>query len=161
MKTLHIIRHAKSSWNFDLDDHDRPLGSRGRRDVKRVASYLSDNVPTPQLLITSTASRALHTALFIADEWGYAEDQIELNNSLYMAGPSEIMEVISDTKMDSLAIFGHNPGLTSLINKLQTEYLDNLPTCGVYTIDFQIDSWKELNTTIGKTRSFIFPKKLK
>lgn len=161
MKTLYIIRHAKSSWSFELDDHDRPLGLRGRSDVKHIAKYLSENTPTPELMISSTASRALYTALFIADEWGYPEDQIVLSNGLYLAGTHEILDVISDVKEDTLAIFGHNPGFTTLVNQLQNEYLDNLPTCGVLSVSFKCDSWKDIGEATSKTNFFISPKKLR
>lgn len=160
MKTLYIIRHAKSSWSFDLNDHDRPLGARGRRDVTQMANYLSKHVQTPSLMITSTASRALYTALFIADEWGYPEDKIILSNELFHSSPRAILQVISGYREDSIAIFGHNPGLTSLINDLQQEYVDNLPTCGVASISFPISSWSELSKSKGTLEFLISPKKI-
>ncbi len=163
MKTLYIIRHAKSSWSFDLNDQDRPLGVRGRRDAPKVGKYLSQNAPTPDLLITSPASRSLYTALFIADEWGYPEDEIVLTKELYHTATTEILELIKaqDDAHESIAIFGHNPGFTELINELSEEFLDNLPTGAVSTFSFDTDSWAEISSDIATQESFISPKRLK
>lgn len=161
MKTLYVIRHAKSSWTFNLDDHDRPLGLRGRRDVRIMGKYLSENVPTPDAMISSTASRALHTALFLADEWGFPEEQMLITKELFHAGPGDILEVISRASGDSLAIFGHNPGFTDLVNRLQGEYLDNLSTCAVMGISLDISSWQEVRKAKGKRLFLVTPKRLK
>lgn len=161
MKTLYIIRHAKSSWSFNLDDHDRPLGVKGRRDVRRVGKYLSEQVSTPEAMISSTASRALYTALFIADEWGFPEEQLLITRDLFHAGTSNVLEVISKSQGESLAIFGHNPGFTDLVNALQNDYLDNLPTCGVVGISFDIRSWQNVRGAKGKLLFHITPKKLR
>lgn len=160
MKTLYIIRHAKSSWNFDLPDHDRPLGERGRRDVRKMGKHLKKSEPTPDLMITSTASRAFYTALFIADQWGYPEDAIVLSEGLFHAGVDDIVKLVSKLTGDSVAVFGHNPGFTSLYNHLTGDHLDNLPTCGVIGVTFPIKTWSEIQPGQG-TRSFCaFPKKL-
>lgn len=162
MKTLYIIRHAKSSWAFDLQDMDRPLGIRGRQDAPRVGKYLSDNEPTPDLMISSPASRALYTALLIADEWGYPEDEIVLSSQLYHTGSTEILNLLhkQNDSIDSMAIFGHNPGFTELVNDLGTEYLDNLPTGGVCGFDLDIESWKELKPGSLSRKLLVIPKRL-
>lgn len=160
MKTLYIIRHAKSSWHFDFSDHDRPLATRGRRDVLKIGKTLSTNEETPDLFISSSASRALYTALHIADEWGYPDDNIVMDPKLYHAGVGELCKVItSQTEADSIAIFGHNPGLTDLINKFVTEYVDNLPTCGVCALEFPIDSWSEIKNSKPRLKFLITPKR--
>lgn len=160
MKTLYIIRHAKSSWNFDLPDHDRPLGSRGRKDVRKVGKYLSKKAPPPKMMITSTASRAFYTALFIADRWGYPEEEIILSKELFHAEVDGIVKIISRNTGDSVAIFGHNPGFTKLFTHLTDEYLDNLPTCGVIAVNFDIDSWADIGQGKGKKSFTAFPKKI-
>lgn len=162
MKTLYIIRHAKSSWDFELEDHDRPLNSRGRADVRKIGQYLSHHEETPDLMISSTASRALYTALFIADEWGYAEDEIRLYPTLYHASPKTILEILSEIKgANSVALFGHNPGLTDLINLFDYSFMDNLPTCGVCSFTFDIASWKEIKNAKGQRKADISPKNLR
>ncbi|MFY0606211.1 MAG: histidine phosphatase family protein [Cyclobacteriaceae bacterium] len=161
MKTLFVIRHAKSSWKFDLPDQDRPLNLRGRRDVLRVAAHLSNNEDTPDLMITSPASRALYTALFIGDEWGYPEDSIIIDHSLYHASGEDLLDIISKQEgADSLAIFGHNPGLTQLINLYSSEYIDNLPTCGVYAVRLEIDNWSDIRSAAYERKFYVTPKRL-
>lgn len=159
-KTLYIIRHAKSSWNFELPDHDRPLGLRGRRDVKKIGKYLSNKQPTPGMIISSTASRAFYTALFIADEWGFPEEDIIITKDLFHSGVDGMMDILSKSIGDSVAIVGHNPGLTSLCNRLTDEYLDNLPTCGVMGISFKMDQWQDIKKTKGSKIFSAFPKKI-
>lgn len=161
MKTLYIIRHAKSSWSFDLPDHDRPLGRRGRRDVLIVAKHLSENELTPDLMISSTASRALNTALYIADDWGYPEEQIRLDESLFHATSEHLLEVLSNIKeADSVAIVGHNPGFTDLVNHFAEDYVDNLPTCGIYALELNIDNWKDLKSADATKKFLLIPKRL-
>lgn len=164
MKTLYLIRHAKSSWSFSqLDDFSRPLGSRGRKDVLRVGHYLAKNISRPDLIVTSTASRAFYTALFLADSWNYDEETIIPEPQLYHADEEEILEIIREYggNHQILAIAGHNPGFTDIAFELQNQYIDNLPTCSVLGITFDIDSWEDIGTKKGKQQFFIYPKGLK
>ena len=159
MKTLFLIRHAKSSWTFDLPDHDRPLGKRGRKDVGRMGKYLVEKQIAPEVYITSTASRAFYTALHICDHFGTKEDAIQLNKDLFHAGPDEILAVIqSAPACDRLAIFGHNPGFTDSANLLVNKSIDNIPTCGVVGISFNVGDWKDVEFGTGKQEFFYFPK---
>lgn len=161
MKTLYIIRHAKSSWNFDLPDKDRPLNARGRKDVLKIAKHLSYNELTPDLMISSEASRALYTALHIADAWGYPESDIQLSSSLYHTGVEDmlaLLEQIDDAA--SVAIFGHNPGFTDLVNHFNETYLDNLPTCGVVAFELDITDWKNIRTAKSTEKLRVFPKRI-
>lgn len=159
MKTLYLIRHAKSSWAFDLQDHDRPLGKRGRRDVGKMGRYLSENQPAPEVLISSTASRAFYTALHICDQMGIDEGKIKLTNRLFHAGSSEILEVIKEApSCKTLAIFGHNPGFTSVANSLSNSHIENIPTCGVVGISFNVDRWSDVAFGKGTQEFFYYPK---
>ncbi len=161
MKTLIVIRHAKSSWKFDLPDKDRPLSLRGRRDVIKISSYLSNNEETPDLLISSHASRSLYTSLFIADAWGYPEESIVVDEGLYHASSDEVLDIISRQKgADSIALFGHNPGLTQLVNNFSNEFIDNLPTCGVFAVNLQIESWSDIRSATFERKFFITPKRM-
>lgn len=163
MKTLYIIRHAKSSWAFDLPDIDRPLARRGREDVMRIAKYLSDNENTPDIMISSPASRAIYTALFIADEWGYAEEDLLVTKKLYHADSETILEVLAkaDDEANSVAIFGHNPGFNDLVNFFYDQYIDNLSTGGVFGFSLNIDSWSDIRRAKASKKMEIKPKKLK
>ena len=96
MKKLYICRHAKSSWSFDLDDFDRPLGNRGRKDVLKVGQYLEEHqIKKPDLILTSPASRAFYTALFLADHWKYKEEKIVVDQRLYHSSSDAITQLLS------------------------------------------------------------------
>lgn len=159
MKTLYLIRHAKSSWAFDLPDHDRPLGKRGRKDVSRMGQHLAKNQPHPESLISSTASRAFYTALYMCDQMGIDEGEIRLNKKLFHAGSSEILEVVkSAPSCNVLAVFGHNPGFTDCANRLANTHIDNVPTCGIVGISFAINSWQDVDFGKGEQLFFYYPK---
>lgn len=159
MKTLYLIRHAKSSWAFDLPDHDRPLGKRGRKDVIKMGAYLAAHQPKPEVLISSTASRAFYTALHICDQAGIDEGHIRLEKKLFHAGSNEILEVIqSAPSCERLAIFGHNPAFTGIANQLANTNIQNVPTCGVVGISFDADRWEEVKFGMGKQLFFYYPK---
>ncbi len=161
MKTLYLIRHAKSSWAFDLPDHDRPLGKRGRKDVLKMGNHLAQYQPVPEIIISSTASRAFYTAIHMCDQWGIDEGQIRLNKKLFHAGSNETLEVIQAAPdCDYLAIFGHNPGFTSAANQLANTQIDNVPTCGVVGISFNVKSWNEIEFGSGEQLFFYSPKKI-
>lgn len=161
MKTLYLIRHAKSSWAFDLSDHDRPLGKRGRKDVIKMGQHLAEHQPKPEILISSTASRAFYTALHICDQMGIDEGQIRLGKELYHAGSAEILSVIkSAPNCEKLAIFGHNPGFTSAANALANLNFDNIPTCGIVGINFDVKYWKDVEFGRGMLAFFYIPKEI-
>lgn len=159
MKTLYIVRHAKSSWAFDLPDHDRPLGKRGRKDVTKMGAHWSEHQPKPEVLISSTASRAFYTALHLCDQMKIDEGKIKLSRNLYHAGVFETISIIQKApSCDHLAIFGHNPGFTSVSNALSNTQIDNIPTCGIVGIEFNIDTWSQLSEGSGKQLFFYYPK---
>lgn len=159
-----MIRHAKSSWNFSqLDDFNRPIGTRGRKDVRRIGKHLSEQVQRPELIVTSPASRAFYTALFIADHWKYKEERIVLEPALYHADDDEIIEIVKEygEKFSTIAIFGHNPGFTNTANSLQNQWIDNIPTSAALGISFDTDSWEEIDKVKGRQIFYIYPKALK
>lgn len=162
MKTLYLVRHAKSSWNFDkLNDFQRPLGKRGRRDVRRMGIYVKKNVPAPDLIITSAASRAFYTALFLADAWEYPEENIIASEVLYHADVHQFESFVKEVKdFSTVAVFAHNPGLTMFYNKLCSKLIDNIPTCGIVGLSFPIDSWRDLMKVQGERLFFHIPKKI-
>ena len=159
MKQLFLIRHAKSSWAFDLHDHDRPLGKRGRRDVVKMGKHLVKKIAAPDVLISSTASRAMYTALHICDAFGIDEGHIRLTKELFHASANEILEVIRQApSCERLAVFGHNPGFTSAANALANSDIDNIPTCGVVGISFHTKHWSDVSFGSGKMDFFDYPK---
>jgi phosphohistidine phosphatase len=162
MKTLYIVRHAKSSWDDpDMGDFDRPLNERGMKDAPRMGRRLSEKGVAPDLIISSPAARALSTARLIAKEVGYPEKNIHHDRSIYHGGPGTLLDVIQKAgdKSEIVMIVGHNPGLTEFANDLLNENIGNIPTTGVVAGHLKINSWKEALAGCGKMLFFDFPKK--
>lgn len=163
MKRLYIIRHAKSSWNEpDLADIDRPLNKRGKRDAPFMGKRLKKvHEANPDLMLSSPAKRALRTAKIIAKEIDYPKGKIEIKDSLYGSGVPAILNVIQylDDLINEMMLFGHNPDLTSLAIYLSDQQVDNIPTCGIFCVDFDVKSWKEVGKGLGIFKFFDYPKK--
>ena len=164
MKTLYIVRHAKSSWDDpSLDDFNRPLSTRGEKDAPRMGKRLKEREITVDLMITSPAKRAWKTCKAIAKILGYPEEKIKKEKELYHAGEESFLSVLRSIKdpNDVVMIFGHNPGLTEFVNSLFDENIMNVPTAGVVGGKLNIDSWRELKLGCGEMMFFDFPKKPK
>jgi len=164
MKTIILIRHAKSSWKFpELKDMDRPLNKRGLNDAPLMGKILKGHNLMPDLIMTSPAVRTSITAKTIAQAVGFNELQIVTEPGLYLESKSKLLKVINniDDRYATVFIVGHNPGLTDLANSLTGESIDNIPTCGAFGIQFEISSWKEVDKKTGKKLFFEFPKKHK
>jgi len=161
MKTLYIIRHAKSSWEFDLQDHKRPLNNRGLRDADLVGKNLKTRIKSVDKVLSSDAERAKTTAKIILDNLDLNDDVFSLESKLYDFNGHQVIEVIKSCKEDvnTLMIFGHNHAFTSIVNLYGSEVIDNLPTAGVVGIQFDVNSWKDIS--VGKTVLTIFPKELR
>lgn len=161
MKTLYMARHAKSSWKYDLPDHQRPLKKRGHNDATPVSEKAQAEHKPPQKIITSDANRAQTTAMYFKNAFGISDKDFVLNHDLYDFSGQGVMEIIKnlDDSLDRVMIVGHNHAFTSIVNMLGNEYIDNLPTSGFVMIKFPVDSWKDITT--GKTKSMIFPRHLK
>lgn len=142
MKTLLILRHAKSSWKFpDLPDHDRPLNPRGKRDAPRMGKLLKEKDLVPDLLISSTAARAKDTASAVVKHSGYKGKRIEFE-SLYAAEPTAYLTVIRELgdNYQRVLVVGHNPGIEGLIERLTGE-IHIIPTCTLVQIEFDTEKW--------------------
>lgn len=164
MKTLYLLRHAKSSWDFDhLSDHDRPLNNRGRTDAPLMGEQLAKRHIRPDLLLSSPAVRALTTASIVARELGYDMDRIRVDANLYHADRQELLRVIKATEpeVEELMLVGHNDGLTDLANHLSPEYVDNIPTTGVMSLSFTCDAWQDIAKQNARFNFFDFPKNYK
>ncbi|ARV13394.1 hypothetical protein BTO09_14065 [Gilvibacter sp. SZ-19] len=161
MKTLYLVRHAKSSWEHNLPDRERPLKKRGLNDAEAMALAVSKEIATPQLFISSPANRAHTTFLFFKEAFGVADEKCRVDERLYDFGGQDVMQVIAETpaELDTLMIFGHNHAFTSIVNMLGDKYIDNLPTCGFAAIRFQQNDWDNLSD--GKTIMTLFPKEIR
>ncbi len=164
MKTLYLIRHAKSSWdNPKLGDFERPLNERGKKDAPRMGRRLKEKRVHPDVIITSPAVRALETCKAIAASLNFPPSKIELDKNLYHADEDQILKRIQNLKdlndqEEVVLLFGHNPGLTYFANLLLNESIDNIPTCGVVAAQLNIKTWKEAAFGCGKLLFFDFPK---
>ena len=162
MKTLYIVRHAKSSWEDPLlDDFSRPLNDRGKRDAPKMAKRLKEKRINPDLMLTSPARRSLATCKRMAEVLDYKEDKIKIDRDLYHASHDQILSVLKlvKDKHEALMIFGHNPGITDFVNAVGNLNVDNVPTCGVVAFDLPIDSWKDISFGTGKLNFYDYPKK--
>ena len=163
MKTLLVLRHAKSSWNdASLDDHERPLNKRGRRDGQRMGELVLAHRLTPDVIMSSDAVRARLTAEAVAEAVHYA-GEILLDRRLYIASSPGILAVLRtarEANAGTVMIVGHNPGLEELVAQL-TGAQQDLPTAALAQIGLPIDRWRDLKvSTRGTLLGLWRPKEL-
>jgi phosphohistidine phosphatase len=152
MKTLLVLRHAKSSWSDPaLDDHDRPLSKRGRRDGPRMGALLRACGLMPDVVISSDAVRARLTAEAVAEAARFTGQSL-LDRRLYLASPADIRAVLRTVpdEAETVMIVGHNPGLEELVAQLTGEQRD-LPTAALAQIVLPIDRWRDLTLSTRGT----------
>jgi phosphohistidine phosphatase len=163
MKTLLVLRHAKSSWDHTaLDDHERPLNTRGQRDGPRMGELVREHRLIPDIIISSDAVRARRTAEAVAKA-AHHTGGVLLDPRLYAASPSDIVAVLRETRetnAGTVMIVGHNPGLEELVTLLTGERQD-LPTAALAQIGLPIDRWRDLDvSTRGMLLGHWRPKEL-
>ena len=162
MKTLYLVRHAKSSWKYpNLDDFERPLNKRGRRNAPFMGSVLKKLKVAPDLVLSSPANRAATTARTIAYSIDYPLDNIQYSEIIYSFSENALIHVIRqiDDSVKKAMVVGHNPALTDLANTIGDTTISNIPTSGVCCIELDISSWANLEGQRGKLNFFEFPKK--
>jgi len=163
MKTLYLIRHAKSGWSEpNTSDFERSISKKGKKDINTIGSYLSLVGIKPQLILSSCALRAQETTDLLAKKIKFTGQKYYLRE-LYLTGIEIIKEIISiqDSNIDSMFIVGHNPQLHELANTLIGEHISKFPSLGIIAINFEMDEWSDLETVEGKIDFFIFPKQFK
>lgn len=161
MKTLYLVRHAKSEKGFkNISDFDRPLNERGIHDANTIAQILSAKKEVPEIIITSPATRALSTALIFSRELDLDIEKIILKNEIYEASENDLIKLIGETpdSYSSIMLFGHNPTFTEICNHYITARIENMPTSSVIRIDFHLNSWKESPAKKGTLVFFETPK---
>ncbi len=161
MKKIILVRHAKSSWEHDVIDHERPLNERGGKDANLVSIELKKSYLSVDLVFSSDAMRAKTTANIFISNLGINSSIVHLNHDLYDFSGANLTEVIKtcDDSVNKLMLFGHNHAITAFVNTYGSSYIDNVPTSGVVVIEFDITNWKNLNK--GKTIQTLFPRDLK
>ena len=163
MKTIFLVRHAKSSWDHPgVRDFDRPLNGRGRNIAPRMGQFLAKEGVAPDLMISSPAKRALTTAIFFAEAFGLDADDIQRAAEIYEAHPSVIHKIISKLPetVNTVMLFGHNPTFTELANSFTDDFIDNVPTCGVVKIISTADTWQTYYEGNSKVTACFFPKEV-
>ena len=162
MKKLYIVRHAKSSWEYEgINDIDRPLKKRGINDAYLISSVLQKKVERPDVFVSSCANRALHTAMIFSYSFNYPLANLRISKSLYSFSDGYLIKTVKalDDSFDSAIIFSHDHGISDFVNKFGSKLLNHVPTCGVVGIKFENEHWK--NIKYGKTFLTDFPKNYK
>lgn len=161
-KVLHIVRHAKSSWDYqNISDNDRPLKLRGIINSYEMARRIKIRNTLPELIITSPANRALHTASIFARVIELPFSRFKIDSDLYGSDIETIINLLKniDNNFHSVMIFGHNPEFTNLANFLSKKPIENVPTSGIISVTFTTAEWKEIGKDTVKDVLFDFPKK--
>lgn len=161
MKTLLLIRHAKSSWDDPgLSDYERPLNERGKRDAPNMAERLYERGIKVDAFISSPAKRARKTAEQFIKRYKKKEKHLLLKTELYMAGNDTFLNLLEqlDDDLDCVAIFTHNPGITDFANSLTDARIDNIPTSGVFGVTIETKKWSRIRDAKKNFLFFDYPK---
>jgi phosphohistidine phosphatase len=161
MKKLLLVRHAKSSWDsISQEDFNRPLNDRGHRDAPKMAKRLLKEDVKIDAFISSPAVRALSTAEYFAEAYGFKKKNVIQEPVLYHPESKFFFEIISGISDDhkTVAIFSHNPGITEFVNQLCSTRIDDMPTCAIFAVKADIKSWKDFEVSKKEFWFFDFPK---
>lgn len=161
MKTVIFVRHGKSSWEYRVNDQDRPLQERGINDAHLVSAEfekLSKNIDSAY---SSPASRALHTCMIFLRTFNYPLEKLEISDQLYDFSGEAVMSFVKqlDDNLNKVVIFGHNYALTNIVNQWGNKAMENVPTSALVQISFDVSSWQTIKN--GITEHILIPKRLK
>ncbi len=162
MKTLTLVRHAKSSWKHrGLSDRERPLNKRGERDAPKMGKRAAEAGLRPSQIISSPAVRAWTTAKVFAKALNYPIEFLQREDGLYLASLDNLLDVVAtqDAGFNSLMLFGHNPGLTDFANYLVPGLTSNLPTAGIVSVSVDCDDWMLFDRPPTELALHDYPKK--
>lgn len=161
MKTVILVRHAKSDWNDPyVQDHDRALNNRGERDAPFMAEKFKEKNIAVDLIISSTAYRAISTAKAFASSIEYDFDKIRQELGIYEVGQRYVIQELTklDDNINTVMLFGHNPDFSSLAKYLCGDFQYQMTTCSIVCIDFEFENWSNIKNVSGKVRFFEYPK---
>ncbi len=159
MKTLFVLRHAKSSWEYpELSDFERPLNKRGKKAAPFMGEFMNKKDFIPDLIVSSPAERAKQTAFLIKEAAGF-DAEVKFDQRIYEAGSQSLFYVVSEIKDEfkTAMIVGHNPGFENLVGILGGEY-QRIPTAALAVIDLNIQGWKDISADNGNLRGVFRPK---
>jgi phosphohistidine phosphatase len=161
VKTLLVVRHAKSSWEFGIADFDRPLNERGKKDAPEMARRLLNKKINIDAFVSSPANRAKQTAELFCTTYNRNPTEIIFDETLYHSPAKDLFAAVENihNKFSSVAIFSHNTGLTNFVNQLVSNVMiDNVPTCGIFAVTIAIDDWKDFGNAKRELLFFDYPK---
>jgi phosphohistidine phosphatase len=159
MKTLYVLRHAKSSWDdSSLSDFERPLNGRGKKTAPFMGELMSSKNFVPEVIICSPAERAKQTA-FLVKQAAHFDAEIQFENGIYESGTHNLLYIVSgiNDEYDSAMIVGHNPGFEGIVETLCGDY-ERMPTAALAVIDLDIESWSDAKPNCGNLREILRPK---
>ncbi|MBW6483774.1 MAG: histidine phosphatase family protein [Vicingaceae bacterium] len=161
MKSIYLIRHAKSSWNsFSLNDFDRPLNDRGKKDAPFIGKKLKELNFNPDEIRSSPSKRTTKTIKLICKEVTFDFNNVVFKQGLFHPSLNTLkneLNSLSDS-IDSVAFVSHNYGISDFANYLTDNAIGTMPTCGVVKINFDIDSWQEIIEGLGTLEYYVYPK---
>ncbi|MFM1878497.1 MAG: hypothetical protein RLZZ241_1363 [Bacteroidota bacterium] len=159
MKELIFMRHGKSSWEYPVEDRDRPLGVRGIHDAKKVARKY-DVKAFPEAIYSSPANRALHTCTLFVKTLNLDFKDLKIIPELYDFEGERVMYFIKHLNQDlnRVMLFGHNHAFTALVNALSGNEIGHVPTAGLVHLEFEAMDWKHL--AMGNVKQLLFPKNI-
>lgn len=160
-KQLLLIRHAKSSWaDFSIKDFDRPLNDRGKKDAPVMAKRLLDKKIAIDAFISSPAKRARKTAEYFIAEYKHPKKEIIFIDELYLATPSVFASIINQVsdQYNTIAVFSHNNGITDYANTLTDTRIDEMPTCSIFAVEADVQSWSGFANAKKEFWFFDYPK---
>ena len=160
MKSLILIRHAKSSWDFPVTDKERPLLESGIKSIRKVAGKALGSLPQKKTIWSSTANRASHTARLFCETASIGQDSIVFKESLYTFDGNTLENEIRkcENETENLILFGHNEAITNIVNKFGDRFIMNVPTAGFVHLQFEQDRWQDIGK--GSIVKVIFPKEI-
>jgi phosphohistidine phosphatase len=162
VKRLTLMRHAKSSWKDPtLEDFDRPLNKRGKRDAPVMGDRLAERGFRPDRIVASPARRAWRTAEVVAERIGYPVEEIQADDRIYGIAAGGLLALVTELPddLEHVMLFGHNPTFTNLANLLTDADIANVPTAGVVDIEFDVNSWSHVTPVVGRLLDFDYPKR--
>ena len=159
MKTLYILRHAKSCWaDASLSDFERPLNERGIKTAPFMGKLMAEKNFQPDLILSSPAARAKQTAMMVKKA-GRMQAEILYDERIYEASPLRLMEIVTeiDNSVESVLLVGHNPGFEGLVKFLTSEF-QSMPTAALAVVDLKIEDWESVHPECCNLRALIRPK---
>jgi phosphohistidine phosphatase len=158
-KNIFLIRHAQAETNNEIRDFDRQLTSSGVKDAEKISKQMNDFGIIPQSILSSPATRAMNTTKIFAENLSLSFNKIQPENTIYEASVTTLLSIINhlNNNYSTVAISGHNPGISELLIYLNDSYFGTMPTSGVVLIEFDLEDWSLISEGTGHVKWHAFP----